>query len=92
MEECSAGLVVQDVNIRGRVLVREAAIQFVVCRDAMTVVFGLEWLHQNSVGFAMQGHHDVLVAASCSGRKASGVIRENVVDWDDLDVDGGVVL
>ena len=35
----------------------------------------------------MQGHHDVLVATSRARCEASSVVREDVVDWDDLDVD-----
>ena len=36
----------------------------------------------------MQGHHEVLVAAARARGETSSIVREYVVDWDDLDVDG----
>ncbi len=52
----------------------------------MIVVFCLECLNDYCVRWAMQGDHDVLVAAACTRRESTGVIGENLVDGDDREV------
>ena len=88
LEEGLASFIVQDVDVRGRVVRYEAAVEIVVCRDSVAVVLRLERAHENCVGFTMQCHHDVLVATACPRCEASRIIGEEVVDRDDLDVDG----
>ncbi len=88
LEEVLASFIVQDVDVRCRVLSYEAAVEIIVRRESVAVVLRLEWTHENCVGFTMQSHHNVLVAAACPRCEASRIIGEDVVDRDDLDVDG----
>ena len=87
-EEGLAGFVVQDVYVRGCVLGRESVVEIIVCPNAMAVMLQLEGAHENSIGFTVEGYHYVLVASACLRREASRVIREYVIDWDNLDVNG----
>ena len=87
-QECHAGFIVQDVDVRSCMLRRKTVVEIVVCGDAVTVVFGFESLDEDGVGFTMPGHHDVLVAAACPGREVPRVVREDVVDGDGVNIEG----
>ena len=41
----------------------ETSHDFVVCRNAMMVGLGLEWLDQDCIGTSVVRQHDILVAA-----------------------------
>lgn len=64
---------------------RETVVEVVVCGDAVAIVFGLEGLDEDGVGFAVPGNHDVLVTAARPWSEAPSVIREDMVDGDGVD-------
>ena len=47
----------------------------VVGGEAVSVVFGLEWFHQDDVGVDAKCQHDVVVAAAGANWESAHVIR-----------------
>lgn len=84
--ECPADFVVEDVQcwcLSGRA---QAGVDIVVCSDAMAIVFGCKWAHEDGIGWAVECDHDVLIAAAGTRRETSCIVREDAVDWDDVDL------
>ena len=61
-------------------------VKMLVCRNSVRVMLGLEGSNKDGVGFTVPADHDILVAAARTRCEATSVIREDVVDWDDLQV------
>ena len=58
----------------------EARHYVVVGGEAMYVVFGLEWFHQDGVGVYVTGHHGVVFAAAGANWETHNVILVELAD------------
>ncbi len=78
--EAEAGLVVEYVDGGLAVHSSESCKDVVVGSNAMCVLFGREWSHEDGIGGGMEHNHDVLVATVCSGGEVPGVVREEACE------------
>ena len=56
-------------------------------RYPVRVMLGLEGSNKDGVGFTVPGDHYIFVATARMWCESTSVISEDVVDWDDLQVD-----
>ena len=86
--EGSACLVVHDVECRRSADGLETGKHVQVGWNAVAIMFGSKRAHQDGVGGGVEPDHDVLVATARARCETARVIREEVIDGYDVDVDG----
>ena len=75
------GFIVQGMVGRGLAGGDKVGMDFGIGRDAVRVMLGCKGAYEDGIG-AVEGNHDVLVAAMGVGVEASSVIGEDVGEWD----------
>ena len=75
------GFIVQGMVGRGLAGGDKEGVEFRIGRDAVRVMLGCKGAYEDGIG-AVEGHHDVLVAAMGAGMEAASVICEDVGEWD----------
>ena len=72
--------VVKDLEFDTMAALCEAGSDSIYGGEAVAVVAGLEWLHQDNIGVHMVGEHEEFVAASGVNREPAHVISVNFSD------------
>ena len=82
-----AGLVVEYLEVNSVAAILEMRHDAVVCRDAVSVMTGLEGFDQNGIGVDVVHQHNIVVATEVADREAAHVICVELADGLNDDVD-----
>ena len=80
-------LVVKDLEVDAMAALCEAGRDPICGGEAVAVVAGFEWLHQDYIGAHMIGDHNAVVAASGANREPAHVISVKLADGFHYDVE-----
>jgi hypothetical protein len=80
-------LVVEDLEINCKTAGCQTGHDGIVGGNAMLVAPGLEGLLEDEIAIGMIGNHDVLVSQPGPDWETSCIIRVELADGDDMDVD-----
>ena len=75
-----AAFVVKDLEVDAMAALCEAGHDLICGSEAVEVVEGFEWLHQDYIGVHMTGKHNEVVSTSGANREPSHVISVKIAD------------
>ena len=82
-----AAFFVKDLEVNTMAALCEAGHDSICSVEAVAILAGFEWLHQDNIGVPTVGEHKEVIAASGANQETAHVISVNFADGFGCDID-----